>query len=74
MKNSIIDEVIEGLVIGGFSREQAESSRYLLNMIYIAGKTEGMQSQRNPGCQVCGITGITGYVCHNDKCPTKITC
>lgn len=27
-----------------------------------------------PGCQVCGVHGVTGYVCPRSDCPTKVTC
>lgn len=29
----------------------------------------------NPGtCQVCGRSGVAGYVCYDPKCPIKVTC
>ena len=27
-----------------------------------------------PGCQVCGVHGVPGYVCPRSDCPTKVTC
>lgn len=25
-------------------------------------------------CSVCGLSGVNGYVCYNQKCPTKVSC
>ena len=25
-------------------------------------------------CQICGRSGVAGYVCYDPKCPTKVTC
>lgn len=46
---------------------------YLINTCYDIQSKDIKPYQTYTGCTVCGLNGMSGYVCYRSDCPTRIT-